>query len=1115
LYPKLDTRKICVNLQLCVSFPAMLLVSRASARQPKDWAIGMECLSCSHQNRLDNEFCENCGSALGATCAKCGRINQRNSRFCGMCGGALAPSAAAETTSLTQSMLSALSTKGGERKLLTVLFADIRDSTSLIDSLGDPEIGVRRLKPVLELMMEAVHRYDGIVNKVQGDGVMALFGAPRPHEDHAVRGCLAGLAMQEGVARLEDPRIQIRVGLHTGEVVVQTIENSIYQTYDAAGTGVHLANRLEQMAEGGGVLISKATYNAARQFIEVEPLGERAIRGLAAPVEVFNLAGLRNAPASGVFRSGPRLNPMIGRSEQRRSLEHELANAEAGHGGVVGIVGEAGIGKSRLCYEFSEQCRRNGIRVYEARVLEHGSATPLQPILELIRDYFGIRPSDDANMSRQRVLDRIARFSVSEQTRALLLDFLGLADTTAPPIKLDPKARKQQLMDLLDVIARSGSSNTATVILIEDLHWIDAASLEFIETLADATAETTTLLVANFRPGFSANFMRRGHYRQISLSALAPSDAQQLLRTQLGDDPSLSLLNRNIVERAQGNPFFLEELVNVLVERGDFEGAKGSYRLKGGIDAIPLPNTVQAVITARIDRLDNPTKLVLETAAVIGREVAFSLLRHVAGLSEADLDAAIQRFRQSELLYEIPPFDKRIYAFRHPLIQEVAYRSLMNERRRSLHAAIAAGIAELTKDRGDEQAGLLAYHLEQSGQNLAAAQQHVRAAIWIGANDSTQALRNWKKVRELLMDQPSSQMINYLRMLSSGQIVNFGWREGISASDSKVYFDEARELAVAAGDMRANALIHAAYGRILANGGSADEYASRVSEAKALAEQGNDESTKVTLKAVLSHALWLSGRLSESLRMNLEATEGASQIAQIDRETLGFDIEVWLKAIRGRTLVLLGRPDEARSLIDELLELSDTKIDVTHHAMPSLAYVDIAWARRDGDLAQQHADRAFSLAFRSGSPYLRVYAQASRGLAHAIAGRLTSAIEDLSGALNFARTRRTGLENEARILADLADVYRRSGDRETALGLANEAIEIAGARHTRIPECLARIVRARLWSESKNDNQLARDEAGRARALMEESGAFIFRDIIDDLSEGEHKATVRPPARMS
>jgi adenylate cyclase len=1062
----------------------------------------MECLGCGHQNKLENEFCENCGASLGITCDRCGRIGSRSSRFCGQCGNPLVPSSAPTLTADPgQGILHALTTKGGERKHLTILFADIRNSTSLIDSLGDPEAGMQRLKPVIDLMMEAVHRYDGIVNKVQGDGVMALFGAPRPHEDHAVRGCLSALSMQESVSRLDDSGIAIRVGLHTDEVVVHIINNSIYQTYDAAGAGVHLANRLEQMAESGGVLISGATWAAARQFVNVEPLGERAVRGLTEPVQVYRLTGLQNAPASGVFRSGRRLGPLIGRDDQFTSLERELSNAGSGEGCVVGIVGEAGIGKSRLCYEFVEQCRRKGIRVYEARVLEHGRATPFQPVLELLRDFLGIRAGDDIPVSRLRVLERMAALQTSEQSRLLLLEFLGLMDPANKPLKLDPKARKQQLLDLVRVLARSGANESPTVVLIEDLHWIDPTSAEFVEALADAIVGTTTLLVVNFRPGFSGAFMRRAHYRQIAMPNLAPRDAHLLLQEQLGDDPSLALLIRNVIERAQGNPFFLEELVNVLIERGDFDGGKGDYRLKHGVAIIPLPKTVQAVIAARIDRLEGPAKHVLEAASVIGREASHAILTHVAELPDEELSRALQQLRQSELLYEVPPFDKRIYAFRHPLIQEVAYRSLLKDRSRALHAAVGNAIVEVFKDRADEHAGILAYHLEQSGELVRAAQQNVRAAFFVGANDSGQALRSWKKVRELLKDEPPSPPINYLKMLACGQIVNFGWREGIPAGDAKVYFEQARELAVASGDNRANALIHAAYGRILANGGSADEYVARIEEAAALAEAGKDPSVQVTLKAVLCHAMWLSGRLVEALELNSQALHRASEIGQFDRQTLGFDVEAWLTAIRGRALVLSGKSDEARPFLDKLLQMDESHVDVTHHVMPSMAYVDIAWAEGNLSLARQHADRAFSLAVKSGSPYLRVYAQASRGLSHIIAGHLTSAIDDLSDALNFARTRKAGLENEARILADLADAHRRNGEPEIALAVANEAIVVATARHTRIPECFARIVRARLLLDSKAGDQEieARHELNRAEALMLRTGASIYLAAIQEV----------------
>src|SRR5258706_2638183 len=302
----------------------------------------MQCLRCGCQNKTTNEYCEGCGSALGIKCEACGHLNRPTSRFCGQCSAALNRIVAGAGNQSWQHVLRTLYAKGGERKRLTILFADIRNSTSLIDSLGDPELGMRRLQPVLDLMNEAVRRYDGVVNKAQGDGVMAVFGAPQPHEDHAVRGCLAALAMQDEMKRLHDADLQIRVGVNTGEVVVQTIEHGIYQTYDAAGASVHLANRLEQLADPGSILISKETYSAAQQFVEVDPIGLQPIRGISAAVEVFRLSGLQPAPSSGVFRSGRRLSPLSGRSEQASALARELESTLQGDGRVVGVVGEAG-----------------------------------------------------------------------------------------------------------------------------------------------------------------------------------------------------------------------------------------------------------------------------------------------------------------------------------------------------------------------------------------------------------------------------------------------------------------------------------------------------------------------------------------------------------------------------------------------------------------------------------------------------------------------------------------------------------------------------------------------------------------------------------------------------
>jgi class 3 adenylate cyclase/tetratricopeptide (TPR) repeat protein len=1055
----------------------------------------MQCPQCARTNSDANSFCDACGAPFGPSCASCGHANRIGSRFCANCGNPIGTSATPSQAS--EQLLRSLSTSGGERKRLTVLFADIRNSTGLSATI-DPEQAMRRFQPVLDAMKDAVHRYDGIVNNVQGDGVMALFGAPRPQEDHAVRGCLAALAMQDAVARLRDPDLRIRVGLHTGEVVVRAVENSLYQTYDATGAVVNLASRMEQMADNGAILLTADTFNEAKQFLEATPLGERTVRGLAKPVEVLQLTGLKHAPASERFRSGPRPSPFSGRERELAALEAELASTTRGEARVVGLVGEAGLGKSRLCFEFTEACRRRGIRVLEARVLAHGRATPFQLVLELLRDAFSIRPNDTADLSRRRVVDFLHSRGGFDEIVPVLLDFLGLSDAAHPVPKLDSIVRKERLLSFVRQLLHSRPHDDVLVVLVEDLHWIEPASEEFVEAIVDAIVGTKTLMLLNFRPGLMAPWMQRSHYRQISLAPLESGETGELLLDLLGDDPSLALLARNIAERAQGNPFFLEELVHSLVERGDFEGDRGAYRLIGGVDSIPLPVTVQAVLSARIDRLAEPSRQILQTAAVIGREVPLAILEKVTGLPSNELAQALWRLRQTELLYELPPFEQGLHAFRHPLIQEVAYQSLLHQRRLELHGAVARATKVHFKSRLDEHAGLLAYHLEQSGEALQAAEANVRAAIWVGANDPSQALRTWKKVRELLLPLPPDRTVDYMRMMASTQIVNFGWREGISPEDAESYFEEAKKLALASGDMRANALIHAGYGRILGAGRSADEYVDKIREAEALAGGSIDASLLVTLKAVLCHALRLSGRMIDALAVNTEALDHVHEFGKFDRQMLGFDIEPWLIVMRGQTLVMLGRGDEARAYLDRVIEMDAARVDATHHVIPHLAYVDLAWANGDAQLAKRHAEHAFSRAIKSGVPYLRVYAQACRGLSHVVAGRLDEAIKDFVDALEFARRRKAGLEGEARILADLANAYHLKGEFASASSVATEAINIATMRHARFAECFARIVHAGALSAAAgaSESAEAEQELNRAERLVQETGVAIFAPLI-------------------
>jgi adenylate cyclase len=1055
----------------------------------------MLCPYCHHDNSSTNAFCTRCGKPLGLACIACGHLNQLDSRFCGKCSQ---PLPSAETPpSLGDEVLRSLSASGGERKRLTLVFADISNSTSLIER-SDPEDAMRRLQPALDAMKRVINHYDGVVNKVRGDGIMALFGAPRPHEDHAQRACAAALAMQMSVGELGDESVKIRVGIHTGTVVVQAVENSFYLTYDVAGPAAHLAARMEEIAESGEILLSGDTEAATRQFVETISLGPRVIRGLSEPVEIFRLRGLRHAPASESFRSRPHLSPLTGRSAEFQALEAALASAANGEANVVGVVGEAGTGKSRLCFEFAESCRKRGIEVYEARVQAHTRATPYQAVLGLLRDYVGIKEGQPAAEVRRRVTEVVARLPVANDALLLLLDFLGVADPNHPAPRVDPAIRKMRLIELVRSMVRSSRRNQPAVVLVDDVHWIDAASSDFVEAMADAVVGTATLLLLNFRSGYVAPWMQRSHYRQINLSPLGPAEMDELLSDLLGIDPSVRLISLHIARRAQGNPFFIEELVHSLIAHGDLEGERGAYRLVREVEKIPLPTTIEALLAARIDHLDETAKRVLHCAAVIGREVPVAILERVTGLPPVALTEALSRLQRAELLRELSFAEGRRCAFCHPLIQEVCYLSLLRERRRKIHSDVARAIKLHFTSRWEERASLLAYHLEEAGELMEAAQATMRAAMWIGTHDASQALSSWKKVHQLLATQPTSESIDYLRMITCQQILTFGWRAGMAAEESYHWFEEAKQLALAAGNLRSNAWSHALLGRNLAVRGSADEYVQRMREAVTLAIEAHDGSAEVMLKATLAHALRLAGHLHEALKVNEEAASRVHELIEFDRQLFGFAAERWLAIMRAQTLIPLGRFDEARLSLDKMLQTNIDSNDITYHLI-DVTYVELALANNDKALAQHHAERALAIAGDDGSPYVRVNAQACRGLSYIISGQFEAAIDDLERALTFARRRNTGLEIEARILADLANAYRLKGDLQAARRTATEAIDVAVTRAARISECLARIVLAEVLLKL-DEPAGAGVELPKARALMEQTGAVLYQPLVRNLA---------------
>ena len=1022
-------------------------------------------------NAPDARFCIDCGVALGRPCPSCNQLNPQNARFCGQCGGTLVAVTAPNPP-----------VADAELKQITVLFADVSGSTELIESL-DPESAAARLAPAIEAMQEAVRRFEGSVVKVQGDGVMALFGAPNPQEDHAVRACCAALAIQASVKALPGYALPVRVGIHSGEVLARTVTTDLSKTFDATGITVHVAARLEHLAPVGGVALSPATLRGARQFISVDSMGEQAIRGLSSPMEVFLLTGLRRGPTSQRFSSEHSRSGFIGRDRELDLLERGLERATDGDGCAIGLVAEAGVGKSRLCFEFAQRCRAADVRVLEGRALAHSRATPFEPVIDIMKAFFEIAPDDPAGRAREKIAAAFDRFDPEMAAELpLLADFLGVADAAAPREKLDPGARRERLNTLFRRLVRMASRDAPAVLLVEDLHFLDSGSESLLEVLAETLAGTRILLLVNFRPGYAAPWMKVEHYEQISLTPLRQTSADALAQHLLGDDQSVAPLLPLIADRARGNPFFIEELVRKFDESGHLAGSLGAYRLLRAPDMKLIPDNVQAIVSARVDSRPELERTLLQTAAVIGREFVAPVLEHVAGVAHNLVVAALHRLSTAGLVYETGGPVAGGFAFKHPMVQEVVYRSLVSERRRTLHGSVAGELEKTLPDPNGAQAGFIAYHLEEAGNAQMAASYNMKSAMWHGTRDPEQALDAWKRVRRLLIGLNLEGPARYPLLMASGQIVNFAWREGLTAADVEPFYVEALGIARSLGDMRAITLVTAAYARSLASSGSAVDYLAKVNEALALLDPQKHAGLHVVLTTIRCHAHWLAGDLRRALADNDTALAGADKVEEVDQQTLGFRVLTWIKGMRSKILAMMGRFDEAHALALELIDGDDATVDAMHRVLAHGTMTDIAWGRNDAAFATKHAALAHGLAEKSGNPYLVVYGRAFRGLGQAVQGEFSEATTTIGDALRFARSRQAGLENEARMLADLAWVQLRAGLADRARATAEEAAAVARRRG------------AKLW-QAYAEWLLAGPSSPAFKALLAETGADLLSSL--------------------
>ena len=998
--------------------------------------------------------------------SQCGAGNPSTNRFCHECGTELAtrvPQTKALSPDaytpkhLAEKILTSKAALEGERKQVTVLFADLKGSMELLAD-RDPEEARKLLDPVLEHMMEAVHRYEGTVNQVMGDGIMALFGAPVAHEDHAVRACYAALRMQDGVRRYSDElrraqgvEVLIRVGLNSGDVVVRSIGSDLRMDYTAVGQTTHMAARMEQLAAPGTIRLTPETLQLAEGFVQVTPLGPVPIKGLAEPVDVFELVGASTARTRLEAATRRGLTRFVGRNAELEQLRDALDRAGRGHGQVVAVVGEPGVGKSRLFWELTHSHRVHGWRIVQSASVSYGKATAYLPVIELLRGYFEIESRDDPRKIREKVTGKILTLApVLGSAVPALLALLDVPVDEAAWHALDPLQRRQQTLDVVKRLLLRESEAQPLIVVFEDLHWIDGETQALLDSLVASLPAAGLLLLVNYRPEYQHAWGGKTYYRQLRIDPLPVESADALLDSLLGPDAALGPLKQLLVERTEANPLFLEESVRALVETGGLAGERGAYRLTRPVEHLKIPATVRAILAARIDRLGPEAKRLLQAAAAIGKDVPMPLLLAIADAPEPEVRAELTHLQAAEFLYEVRLFPDLEYTFKHALTHEVAYGGLLHDRQRALHARICEAIERLSPERVAEQADRLAHHALR-GELWERAVVYLRQAglraMARGAN--REAVGHLEQALEILRRFPETRETTELTI-----DIHIDLRNAINPlgdwTRTGDHLHEAEMLARTLGDQQRLSRIATFMVIQCRDTGAYDEAVRFGQEALSLARTLGERSIEVVVTSYLGLTHAARGEFSEAatlLERNV-ALEGGLRYERFGAAAIQ---SAYSGAYLADVLSQLGRFDEAIGHAEASVQIAEA---ADHPFTLYFALFDLGLTHlRRGDLprATRGLERGLALC-RTWQFFGRMpLFAAALGATYALAGRADEADALVAGALEEFRRRQIHTR-PALILLCAGTTSLAAGRIDEAASHAREALALTrrlGARGAR------------------------------------------------------------------
>lgn len=1042
----------------------------------------MRCASCGFENPTGAKFCEECGAGLPRACPACGHEASASAKFCSECGAPLggpAPNAAlgsalaasapidytppylAERILAAQAAMEARGAPDGERKTVTALFADMAGSTALIHDL-DPEDARRLIDPVLALMMDAVHHYAGYVAKSMGDGILALFGAPIAHEDHAQRALYAALRMQEDMRRYADRvrlaqgiALQIRVGVNSGEVVVRAIRtDDLHTDYDPVGHTIHIASRMESIAVPGSIVASEHTHKLTEGYFAVKALGATPIKGLPEPLAVFEVLGLGPLRTRLQVAASRGLARFVGRARELEELREARALAQAGHGQIVGVVGEPGVGKSRLCHEFKLRAPPDCL-VLETFSVSHGKAYPYLPLIELLKNYCQITAQDDERRRREKLTGKVLTLDRAlEGSLPYLFQLLGLAEPGSTLAQMSPQIRRQRTFEAIKRLLVRESMAQPLELIVEDLQWLDSETEAFLGFLGESVANARILLLVNYRPEYRHDWGHRSYYTQLRLDPLGKDEAQELLRALLGDAAGLAPLEHLILEQTEGNPFFIEEVVQTLIEEQVLRGEHGHYRIERIPTALHIPTTVQGVLAARIDRLGTAEKALLQTLAVIGKAFPWSLLARVAQQPEDALKSLLAQLQAGEFIYEQPAFPEVEYSFKHGLTQEVSYGSLLSERRCALHERTAQAIEALFSAQLEEHCSELAHHFSRSG-NAPKAVQYLHCAGRQAVQRSADAeavthLTTALALLETLPDAPERARQELALLITLGP----AWMatKGHAAPEVEATYTRALMLCRQLGETIQ--LFPALVGlrtfyQVRGELPTARELGEQL---LTMAQKAQDPALLVQAHRALGTSLLSLGELVPA-QAQLEQVLALYDPGQHYSPAVFYGSEPGVAglAFAALDLWLLGYPDQALARSQAALALAQTLSHPPVSATALIFAAELHLHRREAQPTRELAQAILALATEHGFPFWLAYGIILSGWALAEQGRTAEGIERMQEGLSAYRA--TGAELwRPHFLALLAEAYGKAGQAEAGLKTLAEALAMVDRTQERVYE---------------------------------------------------------------